>query len=233
MDELITVFASHDVLEAEMVRMALKEQDISAEIDNAHQGGLAGVLDAKVYVKADDVERAKQVISEIDRVDSEPFRLVVMAFDNESTADEVQLALQKLEKSYLIDIKDSVIIVKHLNGEVALKQTYHLTRAGALAGGILGTLVGMIFMNPGIGLVAGAAAGAATGALSDIGISDEFLKEVGESLRNASSALAVLVRRADPEKVMAELEKFEGRVVHTTLSHDDEERLRHALEAGH
>jgi uncharacterized membrane protein len=231
MDELITVFASRDVLEAEMVRMALLEQGIAAEIENAHQGGLAGVLDAKVYVKAEDVERAKQVMGEIDRVESEPFRLVVMAFDNESTADEVQLALRNLEKSYLIDIKDSVVIIKHLNGEVAVKQTYHLTRAGALAGGLLGTLVGLIFMIPGIGLVAGAAAGAATGALSDIGIKDEFVQEVGDSLRHASSALAVLVRRADPEKVMAELEKFEGRVVHTTLSHADEERLRQALDA--
>jgi uncharacterized membrane protein len=232
MDKLITVFESHDVLEAEMVRMVLQEQDIPSEIENAHQAGFSGVLAAKVYVKADDADRAREIVSELDRVDSEPYRLVVMAFDNESTADEVQLAMRKLERSYLVDLKDSVVIIKHLNGEIALKQTYHLTRAGAVAGGVLGTLVGALFMNPGLGLVAGAAAGAVTGALGDIGINDEFLQEVGDSLRNASSALAILVRRADPEKVLAELGKFEGTVVQTTLSHADEERLRDALAAG-
>ncbi len=231
MDELTTVFKTRDVIEAEMVRMALDEQGIASEIENAHQAGLAGVLEAKVYVKSSDVEQAREVLSELDRVESEPFRLIVVGFDRESTADEVQLAMRKMERSYLIDVKDSVVIVRHLNGEIDIKQSYHLTRAGALAGGVVGVLMGAIFMNPGIGLIAGAAAGAAAGALSDIGIKDEFLREIGESLRNASSALALLVRRADPEKVLAELKKFQGTVVHTTLSHADEERLRKALEA--
>ena len=231
MDELITVFTTRDLMEAEMIRMALNEEGIRCEIENEHQAGLTGILEMKVNVLDRDAERAKETINEMDQVESEPFRLVVMAFDGETIADEVQLALQKLERSYLIDLKDSVVIVKNLNGDITIKQSYNLTKHGAIAGGVLGTLIGAIFLSPGIGLVAGTAAGAATGSLSDIGIDDQFLEDVGQSLQTKSSALAVLVRRADPDKVLAELEKFEGTVLQTTLSHDDEERLRAALDA--
>lgn len=230
-DDLVTVFSTRDVLAADMIRMALQEEGIESRIDNEHQGGLTGVLDAKVYVMSSDVERAKEVIDDLDQVESEPYRLVVISFEDEAAADRVQVALQQLEQSYLIDIKDSVVLVKNKSGELAVKQTYHLTRDGALIGGMLGALLGAMFMSPGLGFVAGAATGAATGALTDIGIDDKFLKEVGQSLRKLSSALVVLVRRADPEKVLTELDKFdEGSVLHTTLSHADEERLRAALQ---
>ena len=228
-DELVTVFATRDVLEADMVRLELQEEGIDARIDNEHQGGLTGVLEAKVYVMSSDVERAKQVISNLEQVVTEPYRLVVISFEDEGAADRVQVALQQLEQSYLIDIKDSVVLVKNKSGELSVKQTYHLTRDGALIGGMLGALLGAMFMSPGLGFVAGAATGAAAGALTDIGIDDQFLKDVGQKLQSMNSALVVLVRRADPEKVLTELDKYEGSMLHTTLSHADEERLRAAL----
>ena len=202
MDELITVFTTRDIFQAEMIRMALSEEGIKSRIENEHQAGLSGVLDVKVYVMSDDAERAKQLVADLEREESQPYRLAVITFDNESEAEEVQLALKKLEKSYLVDLKDSVVIVKNQQGEIVVHQTHHLTRDGALAGGVLGAIVGTMFLSPGLGFVAGAAAGAATGALSDIGIDDDFLEEVGESLQSKSSALVVLVRRADDALVV-------------------------------
>ena len=152
-----------------------------------------------------------------------------MTFDNASTADEVQIALQKLDQSHLIDVMDSVVVVKNLLGEVTLKQAHNLTQDGALAGGLCGAILGTMFLSPLLGFVAGAAAGAATGALSDIGIDDDFLQDVGESLRVMTSALVVLVRRADPELVLAELKKFEGTILETTLAHADAARFHSAL----
>ena len=227
--EISQVFATRDVMQANMVRLALEEEGIKCQIDNEHQAGLTGVLEMSVFVPADQEERASEVIAKLEAVQQEPYSLVVVAFDSPHTADEVQLTLRKLEKSYLIDIDDSVVIVRDLAGRVDIKQTHNLTTDGAFAGGLCGAIVGALCMSPIAGLIAGTAAGAAVGKLEDIGVDDEFLTEVGESLQPSSSALAVLVRRAEPDQVLAELEKFEGRVVKTTLSHADEERLRAAL----
>ena len=227
-DDLTTVFTTRDALQAEMVRLALQEEGIAAALDNPLQAGFTGVLDVNVKVQTADADRARQVLSDLDAT-PDSCRLIVMTFNNVSTADEVQLALGRLERSDLIDIQDSVVIVRNLLGELSVKQMHHLTRDGALAGGLCGALLGAMFVSPALGFVAGVAAGAATGALTDIGIDDHFLEEVGESLRNMSSALVVLVRRGDPDKVKEELKEFEGTVIDTTLIHADEDRFQSAL----
>jgi len=77
----------------------------------------------------------------------------------------------------------------------------------------------------------GAAAGAVSGALSDIGIDDNFMKGLAATMTPGSSALFVLVRRATPDKVLAEIKGTGGKVLKTSLSHDDEEKLQAALSA--
>ena len=76
----------------------------------------------------------------------------------------------------------------------------------------------------------GAGAGAISGKLSDIGISDKFMKELGETLTQGTSALFVLVRKATPDKVLEELKGFRGKVLKTSLTADKEEKLREVLE---
>jgi uncharacterized membrane protein len=99
-----------------------------------------------------------------------------------------------------------------------------------------GTLVGLLFMNPLIGLATGAAlgagAGALSGALADYGIDDDFIRQLGQSLQPGTSALFVLVRKMQPEKVLAELSRFRGRVIRTSLSPEQEARLQAALSGG-
>ena len=96
-----------------------------------------------------------------------------------------------------------------------------------------GSLVGLLFLNPLIGLVAGAALGAGSGALSgslaDYGIDDDFIRSVGQTLQPNTSALFVLVRKAQPEKVLAEVSGFRGRVIRSSLSPEQERRLQAAL----
>jgi uncharacterized membrane protein len=84
------------------------------------------------------------------------------------------------------------------------------------------------------GLLTGAAIGAGTGALSgalsDYGIDDEFIRSVGSTIEPGSSALFILVRRATLDKVLPELRPFGGTVLRTSLSNEQEERLRQALQ---
>jgi len=92
-------------------------------------------------------------------------------------------------------------------------------------------LIGLIFLNPLLGAAVGAAAGAASGALADVGINDKFMKELAAAMNPGSSALFVLVRKATPDKVLAELQGSGGKVLKTSLSHDDEAKLQAALSA--
>ena len=126
---------------------------------------------------------------------------------------------------------DAAVAVKDDKGKVRLNQIYNLTATGALAGGFWGSLLGLIFLNPLLGLGAGAAAGAAGGALTDAGVDDKFMKELAEGFKNGSSALFVLVRKATPDKVLAELEGCGGKLLKTSLSHEDEAKLQAALDA--
>lgn len=89
----------------------------------------------------------------------------------------------------------------------------------------MGGLIGLIFLAP----VLGVAAGGARGAIADLGLDDNFLRELGESLTPDSAALIVLVRSSDPDKVLGRISRYGGRVIKSSLSADSEDRLREAL----
>jgi uncharacterized membrane protein len=80
-------------------------------------------------------------------------------------------------------------------------------------------------------MAVGAATGAATGALTDIGVDDNFMKDLGAKLTPGSAALIVLVRSATADKVLPEIAHFGGEVIQTSLDTGAEERLKHVLEA--
>lgn len=157
--------------------------------------------------------------------------LVVVEYDSFFKAEEVRLQLLKMQKEYLVDLEDAVIATKDKNGKVKLHQIHSTVKAGAITGGFWGALVGLIFLNPLLGMAVGAAGGAAGGALSDVGIKDQFMKDLAADLKPDSSALFVLVRKASPERVLEELQGTGGKILKTSLSHEDEAKLQAALDA--
>jgi uncharacterized membrane protein len=158
--------------------------------------------------------------------------LVIIVFDDATTAFDMRTALMKMQKEYLIELEDAVVVTKDDKGKVQLHQAVNLTAAGAVGGGFWGTLIGLVFLNPLLGAAVGAGAGALSGMLRDIGISDKQMKEVAESFQPGHSALFVLIRRATTDKVLEGLKEFagKGKVFQTSLSKDDEASLRAALE---
>ncbi len=157
--------------------------------------------------------------------------LVVVGYDDLFKAEEVRLKLMKMQKDYLIDLGDAVVAVKDQSGKVKLHQAVNMTAAGAVSGGFWGTLIGLIFLNPLIGLAVGATTGAVSGALTDLGIDDKFMKDLAATLKPGSSALFVLVQKATPDKVLEELSGTGGTILKSSLSHDDEAKLQSALNA--
>lgn len=157
--------------------------------------------------------------------------LAVIGYDDQFKAEEMRLSLMKMQKDYLIDMEDAVVAVKDQKGKVRLHQAVNLAAAGAVSGGFWGSLIGLIFLNPLLGMAVGATAGAVSGALTDVGIDDKFMKELAATLNPGSSVLFVLVRHATPDKVLQELQGTGGKVLKTSLSHDDEAKLQGALSA--
>ena len=156
--------------------------------------------------------------------------LVVIGFDDEHEAFEMRAKLAKLQKEYLIEMEDVVVVTKDEKGKVKLHQAVNLTAAGAMGGTFWGMLIGMIFLNPLLGAAIGAGAGALSGKLRDIGIGDDFMKKLGETFQPGTSALFVLVRKATPDKVLEELKGFKGKVLKTSLTKDKEAELKEFLE---
>ncbi len=154
--------------------------------------------------------------------------LIVVAFDDEATAFELRAALVKLQKEYLIEMEDAVVVTKSADGKVALHQAVNLTATGAVGGGMWGALVGLLFLNPLLGAAVGAGAGAISGKLTDIGINDQVMKDIGATLTNGGAAVCVLVRKVTGDKVLEGLASFKhkGRVLQTSLSKEQEDKLK-------
>jgi uncharacterized membrane protein len=155
--------------------------------------------------------------------------LVAVAYDDVDQAKHVMDTLGRLRKEHLIEIEDAVIVEHQPGGKMKLHQP-SMAGAGAAGGALWGGLIGLIFLMPLFGMAIGAASGAAAGALSDYGIDDNFMKELGEKLPEGGAATFVLVKEATADKVVPEVAKYGGHVLQTSLSNEQETALQEALD---
>lgn len=158
---------------------------------------------------------------------------VVVVFNDEFKAEEVRLDLLKMQAEHLVDLEDAIVLVRSRTGKVKLHHVSHMTLSGAATWGLTGTMLGVILLNPVfalLGLVAGTVMGAVEGSMTHAGIDEDFMKDLVKHLKPDSSALCILVREA-LDRVLEELDRFDGRVFRTSLSVEDEERLLATLDA--
>ena len=155
--------------------------------------------------------------------------LVVIEFPSEAKAEEVRDKLLDMQSEYLIELEDAVIAIKKPNGRVKLNQLFHPAAAGAAYGSLWGLLVGMIFLMPLAGTLVGTASGAISGALTDVGINDQFMKEVASTLQSGNAELFLLIRKVTADKVLAGLKGVGGKVLRTSLDETKEKALREAI----
>jgi uncharacterized membrane protein len=155
--------------------------------------------------------------------------LVVIVYPTEAKAEEVRQRLLQLQKEYLIKLSDAVIATKTETGNVKLNQLVNTTTAGAVSGSFWGLLIGVIFLNPLLGVAVGTASGALGGALTDFGINDQFMKDLAANIQPGNAALFVLIQEMTADKVLADIKGFGGVVLKTSLDDSKEQALRNAL----
>jgi uncharacterized membrane protein len=154
--------------------------------------------------------------------------LVVLTFEDTEQAGAAFESLKRMQHSGQLKIDDAAVIVKDESGKVHLKNQLDTgVKMGAIGGGLLGLLLASVFF-PLAGLLIGALGGALVGKTLHMGVDQDFVKDVTESLQPGTSALFVM-GSGEPAAVRAALQPFQGTVYQTTLPPEAVDALQQAL----
>jgi uncharacterized membrane protein len=157
--------------------------------------------------------------------------LSVLKFDDPNGADRVLLALQALQERQMITLEDAAVVSwPQGNKKPKTRQLHGTTGAGATWGAFWGFLFGLIFFVPLLGMAIGAGTGALSGSLADVGIDDDFIRQVREKVTPGTSALFALTSGATaPDRVIDELKQYDFEIISTNLPEEQEQKLREAF----
>jgi uncharacterized membrane protein len=155
--------------------------------------------------------------------------MVVLSFDGIDTAEIVKNRLIDLNNQFLLKLDQVVEVVRKSDGQVKIKDEPRLTGIGALGGGFWGFLIGLIFLVPAAGFVVGSISGAIAGHFTKYGISKEYLKDIDASIRPGQSALFILADDVKADRVIPMLTEFHPLVLRTSLTIDQEAKLKEAF----
>jgi uncharacterized membrane protein len=155
--------------------------------------------------------------------------LIAIAYPDVATAERVRGELVQATKEHLLQLEDAVVIERRPDGKIKLHQGASLAGAGAAGGALWGGLIGLLFFAPLLGMAVGAATGGLTGKLADVGVDDQFMKNLGANMPSGSAALVMLGRSEVPERVLERVQQYGGHVIQSSLGTEQEEQLRVAL----
>ena len=148
----------------------------------------------------------------------------------EDGAERLFKRLFDLQKQGLIKIEDAAIVTWSKGStRPRTRQLTELSAAGALDGAFWGLLFGAIFFVPLAGAAVGAAWGAIRGAFADYGINDELIEELRRKVTEGTSALFLMSSAGVMDKVVPALKDIPFEISATTLSKEQEEKLRAAF----
>src|ERR687889_306503 len=157
--------------------------------------------------------------------------LSVLKFNDPGGADRVLIALEGLQERQMINLQDAAVVRWPAGDKKPKTHQLHGTAgAGATWGAFWGFLFGLIFFVPFLGAAIGAGMGGMSGALADVGIDDDFVKEVREKVTEGTSALFALTSGVTAvDKVVDELKAYDFEIISTNLPEEQEQKLREAF----
>jgi uncharacterized membrane protein len=155
--------------------------------------------------------------------------LIAIAYSDAATAERARAELVQATKEHLLELQDAVVVERRPDGKIKLHQAISTAGAGAAGGALWGGLIGLLFLAPLFGMAIGAASGAIAGKFTDVGTNDDFLKQLGANLPTGGAALIALGQADARDKLVDRMRQYGGEIIQTSLSEEDEERLRAAL----
>lgn len=181
--------------------------------------------------------------------------LIVIGFKKDMyRASEALNQVKDLNKSWDLDLSDAVAVYRDYDGKLRVDQSYQMTTGqGAAWGGLFGGLIGALLAAPftagvsvagaaaaaliGAGSLGGVALGASLGAIDagtwneDYGVSEDFVQRMGAMLQPLDSAVFVLARTVNPDRVAEAFRGYGGTVLRTSLSEKQRARVEETLHA--
>jgi len=159
-------------------------------------------------------------------------QLIVFTYNTKDKATAVLQEVADLSKQNLIRVEDAAVVVKDADGKAKVKQTMESMVKGSniVGAGFWGLLIGMIFGGPLFVALASMGLTALFGRKLDVGVDNEFIKDVSDDLAPGNSALFLLSHEITVDKVAEALREYGGTVYHTSLSKEAEEALVQSME---
>lgn len=175
--------------------------------------------------------------------------LVVVGFKQDRfRAAEALNKMRQLDFGWTGQLDDAVAVHRGYDGSIVVDQSYEMTTGegagwGAVWGGMIGLLTGIFTggatlpaaaATAAATTVGGATVGAAVGGIGakswkdDFGISDEFVRNVGEMLEPGDSAIFAMLSGV-PQNFQAVFKDFGGKILTTSLSEEQKEKIDNVL----
>ena len=153
-------------------------------------------------------------------------RMLVIIFNDETTAYEGVSALRQLEREGSIAVYAGAVVLKNADGTTTPKQIDDADPVGTFVGSSVGALIGLL--GGPVGVAVGAASGLTLGALSDLSearVGSDFVEEVAEALTPNKVAVVAEIDEDWMAPVDTRMEALGGVVIRRALS-DVREQLR-------
>ncbi|WP_328472599.1 DUF1269 domain-containing protein [Streptomyces sp. NBC_00448] len=155
--------------------------------------------------------------------------LIVIAYDDHSTAENAYERVQKLQKDYVVNLNGLAVVSVDAEGKTHVDTPSKIVGVSAASGALWGMVFGILFLVPGLGLLAGAAMGGLLGKLGKSGIDDQFRDQVQAMLKPGTSAVVVMAAKITEDKFADAMRPYGGTLVKTSLSDEDEKELAEHL----
>jgi uncharacterized membrane protein len=158
--------------------------------------------------------------------------LTVWKFDHPDGAQAAVRDLEEMQKQNLLTVIDfATVSWAEGKKKPVTKQGTSTAGAGALGGAFWGMLFGLLFFVPILGAAVGAAVGGLSGSLADVGIDDDFIKEVRSQVTPGTSALFLMTKDVVLDRVKEGFAKNQTpELIHTNLSAEQEAALREVFQ---
>ena len=151
--------------------------------------------------------------------------LIVLGYDDHDTARRAYEQVQTLQRDYIVELNGLALVTVDAEGKNHVETPSKIVGVSAASGALWGTLLGILFLVPVVGMLVGGALGALFGSLDKSGIDNAFRARVQSMLSPGKAAVVVMASKITEDKFASAMQQYGGEVLQTSLSEADEREL--------
>jgi uncharacterized membrane protein len=151
--------------------------------------------------------------------------LIIIGYDDQDTARRAYEQVQQLQQDFVVDLSGLALVTVDTEGKNHVETPSKIVGVSAASGALWGTLLGILFLVPVVGLLVGGALGALFGSLDKSGIDRAFRARVQSLLEPGKAAVVVMASKITEDKFASAMRPYGGEVLQTSLSEEDEREL--------